>query len=252
MFEGKDITEPITLAAKFTTITSDNIPPEIILEIPKFVDTENKILPEIIEDNLNDVTYLLDGMKIDLPTDGLDISNFSDGSYTFTVNANDKIGFAAEKSFNFIIDTEPPLLEIKSPKNNTSFSKSLFIDLELTDQNLPKQNKISFSLPNGEQIKDTMNYSFDTSKLEEGQYQISIFGIDKAGNSIIKDIMFTVDHTTIDKPKIPEQTETDPLLILIIAIIIAIIAGIAFLQRRRKILQNSWNKIYNQSDKIWN
>jgi len=238
LFEGKEITEPITLAAKFTTISRDNIPPEIILEIPKFVDTEKKILPKIIEDNLNDVTYLLDGMKIDLPTDGLDISNFSDGSYTFTVNANDKIGFVAEKSFNFIIDTEPPLLEIKSPKNNTSFSKSLFIDLELTDQNLPKQNKMSFSLPNGEQIKDTMTYSFDTSKLENGQYQISIFGVDKAGNSIIKDIMFTIDHTIIDKPKTPEQTETDPLLILVIAIVIAIITGIAFLQRKRKIIQN--------------
>jgi hypothetical protein len=238
LFEGKDITEPITLAAKFTTISNDNIPPEIILEIPKFVDTENKILPEIIEDNLNDVTYLLDGLKIDLPTDGLDISNFSDGSYIFTVNANDKIGLATEKSFNFIIDTEPPLLEIKSPKNNTSFSKSLFIDLELTDQNLPKQNKMSFSLPNGEQIKDTMTYSFDTSKLQDGQYQISIFGIDKAGNSIIKDIMFTIDHTTIDKPKISEQAEIDPLLIFVIAIVIAIITGIVFLQRKRKIIQN--------------
>ena len=97
---------------------------------------------------------------------------------------------------------------------------------------------MSFSLPNGEQIKDTMTYSFDTSKLENGQYQISIFGIDKAGNSIIKDIMFTIDHTIIDKPKTPEQTETDPLLILVIAIVIAIITGIAFLQRKRKIIQN--------------
>ena len=33
LFEGKDITEPITLAAKFTTITPDNTPPEIILDL---------------------------------------------------------------------------------------------------------------------------------------------------------------------------------------------------------------------------
>jgi hypothetical protein len=50
--------------------------------------------------------------------------------------------------------------------------------------------------------------------------------------------MFTIDHTIIDKPKTPEQTETDPLLILVIAIVIAIITGIAFLQRKRKIIQN--------------
>ena len=239
LFEGKDVTEPITLAAKFTTVTSDNVPPEIILEIPSIVNKENKILPEIIEDNLHTVTYLLDGTEVDMPSNGLDISNFSDGSYTLTIIANDRIGFEAEKSFNFVIDTESPLLEIKSPKNNTSVSKNLFIDLEITDQNLPKQSKISFSLPNGEQIKDTTTYSYDTSALEEGQYQISIFGIDKAGNSINKEIMFTIDHTIIDQPQKSNQFEFDPLFTLILcAIVIAIAIGIIFSRKKRKIIKN--------------
>ena len=58
LFEGKELTEPITLAAKFTTVTPDDMPPEIILDLPKFVNPENKILPEINEYNLNTVTYL--------------------------------------------------------------------------------------------------------------------------------------------------------------------------------------------------
>ena len=39
LFEGKEITEPITLAAKFTTITPDNTPPEIILDLPEVINT---------------------------------------------------------------------------------------------------------------------------------------------------------------------------------------------------------------------
>ena len=100
-------------------------------------------------------------------------------------------------------------------------------------------NKISFSLPNGEQIKDTTTYFYDTSALEEGQYQISILGIDKAGNSINKEIMFTIDHTIIDQPQKSNQFEFDPLFTLILcAIVIAIAIGIIFSRKKRKIIKN--------------
>ena len=120
LFDAKDTTEPITLAAKFTTITPDDMPPEISLDLPKFLNAENKILPEIIEDNLNSVTYLLDGLEIELPSDGLNTSEISDGEHVLTINADDRVGYQTTKSFTFIIDNEPPVLEIKSPKNNTS------------------------------------------------------------------------------------------------------------------------------------
>ena len=72
--------------------------------------------------------------------------------------------------------------------------------------------------------------------MEDGQYQINILATDKAGNSLSRDVMFTVDHTIVDVvPEISEQIEFDPTLILIIAIIgIAIIAGVVFSQRKRK------------------
>ena len=253
LFEGNDITEPITLAAKFTTVTSDNIPPEIILELPSVVNTENKILPEIIEDNLMTVTYFLDGAKIELPADGLDISDVSDGSHVLTISAQDRVGFETTKSFDFIVDTKPPVLEILSPTNNTSISNKLFIDLKITDENLPEKDKISFLLPSGERIVDKMTYSFNTTLVEDGEYEINIFGIDKVGNSITRDIMFTVDHTIVEKPTIPEQLEFNPVLILLAVVIAAaILAGIIFARRKRTIVNNQWNKIYNQSDKISN
>jgi len=239
LFEGNSITEPITLAAKFTTVTPDDMPPEIILELPEFVNPENKILPKIIEDNLSTVTYFLDGNKIEITIDGLDISDISNGSHILTISASDRVGFETTKSFDFIVDTEPPILEINSPKNNTSISNILFIDLRITDKNLPEIDKISFLLPTGERIIDKTVYSFNTTLVDDGEYEISVFGVDKAGNSVINDIMFTVDHTIVDKPKITEQIEFNPVLMLaIVGIIIAIIIGIIFARRKHKLVIN--------------
>jgi uncharacterized membrane protein YgaE (UPF0421/DUF939 family) len=42
------------------------------------------------------------------------------------------------------------------------------------------------------------------------------------------------------------------LILIIVGISIAIIAAIVFSQKKRKIITNQWNKVYNQSDKIWN
>jgi len=241
LFEGKEITEPITLAAKFTTITPDNTPPEIILDLPEVINTENKILPEIIEDNLGSVTYLLDGIEVKIPADGLDLSEISTGPHILTINAKDRVGFETTNSFDFIIDTEPPVLEIRSPKNNTSVSNTLVIDLQLTDENLPEKDKISLLLPTGVRITDETVYSFNTTGLENGQYQINIFATDKASNSLSENIMFTVDHSIADKPKPTalEQIEFDPVIILIIVgIAIAIIVAIVFSQKNRKIVSN--------------
>jgi hypothetical protein len=239
LFDGKDTTEPITLAAKFTTITPDNMPPEILFDIPKFLTAENKILPKIIEDNLSNVTYILDGLEIEIPAGGFNTSDISSGEHVLTVHANDRVGHETTKSFTFIVDNEPPLLEIKSPKNNTSVSNKLFIDLKLSDDNLPDKEKISFLLPTGERIVDKTTYSFDTTDVKDGEYKITIFGIDKAENSVSRDIMFLVDHSIVDKPKSSQEMEFDPFLIIIISgIAIAIIVSIAFSQKKRRIASN--------------
>ena len=109
----------------------------------------------------------------------------------------------------------------------------------MSDDNLPQKDKISLLLPTGERIIDKTTYSFDTTDMEDGEYKITIFGIDKAGNSVINDIMFTVDHTIVDKPKITEQIEFNPVLMLaIVGIIIAIIIGIIFARRNRTLVTN--------------
>ena len=67
------------------------------------------------------------------------------------------------------MDSKLPTLELQS-KNNTVVSKSLDIQVSISDQNLPKSNYLSFVLPTGERIVDEKSYSFDVSALDEGEY----------------------------------------------------------------------------------
>jgi hypothetical protein len=247
LFEGNNITEPVTLVAKFSTLTSDNIPPEIILELDDVLKSNHKIMPEIIEDNLTSVTYTLDGNLIQLNTTTLDVSTLDDGKHSLTINAVDKFGLTNSKIFDFILDSKYPTLELQS-KNNTIVSKRLDIQVSVSDQNLPQSNYLSFLLPNGERIVDEKSYSFDVSDLDEGKYSIEISIQDMAKNNVLSKIMFEIDHSVVDPPKSSistissQTTESDGnyLLIIIISIIvIAIVSVLVILKQKSKTPQKN-------------
>jgi hypothetical protein len=247
LFEGNNITEPVTLVAKFSTLTSDNIPPEIILELDDVLKSNYKIMPEIIEDNLTSVTYTLDGNLIQLNTTTLDVSTLDDGKHSLTINAVDKFGLTNSKIFDFILDSKYPTLELQS-KNNTIVSKRLDIQVSVSDQNLPQSNYLSFLLPNGERIVDEKSYSFDVSDLDEGKYSIEISIQDMAKNNVLSKIMFEIDHSVVDPPKSSistissQTTESDGnyLLIIIISIIVvAIVSVLVILKQKSKTPQKN-------------
>ena len=242
LFEGKNITEPITLVAKFSTLTSDNSPPKIILESNDFLKSDHIIIPEIIEDNLASVTYTLDGNLIQLNTTGLNTSTLNDGKHSLTINAIDKFGLTNSKTFDFIVDSQSPTLELQS-KNNTVVSKRLDIQVSISDQNIPESNYLSFLLPNGERIVDQKSYSFDVSDFDEGEYLIEISTQDMAKNNVLSKLIFEVDHSVVDPPKTPfstispEITESDenyPLIIIVSLIAIAIVSVLVILKQKSK------------------
>ena len=247
LFEGKNLTEPITLVAKFSTLTADQKPPEIILELNKFLKSSDIITPEIIEDNPFSIIYTLDGNLIQIDDTGIKINTLDDGPHSLTINAIDKFGSKNLQTFDFIVDKQSPYLELLS-QNNTAVSKRLDIEVSVSDQNLPESDYLSYLLPNGERIIDTKSYSFDTSDLEEGKYLIDIFVKDAAENNISQKIMFEIDHSITDpqKPQItnpPSQiieSNTDYLLIIIIGIIsIAIVSVLVVLKQKSQIPQKN-------------
>ncbi|MBT4455045.1 MAG: S8 family serine peptidase, partial [Candidatus Nitrosopelagicus sp.] len=247
LFDGQDITEPLTLVAKFSTLTADQSPPQIILEINKFIKSDDVIIPEIIEDNPSSTVYMLDGNQIQIDDYGIDVSILEDGSHTLIINAIDKFGLQSSQTFDFIVDTKSPIIELLS-QNNTAVSNRLDIQLSVDDQNLPTSDYLSLLLPNGERIVDQKSYSFDTSDLEEGEFSIGIFAQDEAKNSISSKIMFEIDHSIIDstKPLISTtssqiiESDTDYLLIIVIGIIaIVIVSVLVILKQKSKIPQKN-------------
>ena len=247
LFDGHDITEPLTLVAKFSTLTADQSPPQIILAINEFIKSDDIIIPEIIEDNPSSIIYTLDGNQIQIDDSGIDVSTLEDGPHTLIINAIDKFGLQSSQTFNFVVDTKSPTIELLS-QNNSAVSNRLDIQLSVDDQNLPKSDYLSILLPNGERIVDQKSYSFDTSDLEEGEFSIDIFVQDEAKNNISTKIMFEIDHSIIDstKPLIsttPSQiieSDTDYLLIIVIGIIaIVIVSVLVILKQKSKIPQKN-------------
>ena len=185
--------------------------------------------------------------QIQIDDSGIDVSTLEDGSHTLIINAIDKFGLQSSQTFDFVVDTKSPIIELLS-QNNTAVSNRLDIQLSVDDQNLPKSNYLSLLLPNGERIVDQKSYSFDTSDLEEGEFSIGIFAQDEAKNSISSKIMFEIDHSIIDstKPLISTtssqtiESDTDYLLIIVIGIIaIVIVSVLVILKQKSKITQKN-------------
>ena len=247
LFDGKNLTEPITFAAKFSTLTADQTPPQIILDQKRFLNSDDVIVPEVIEDNLSNVIYLLNGNPIQLENSAIDIMTLDDGPYTLVITATDKFGLQTSETFEFVVDQTPPILELIS-QNNTAVSNRLDIEVKISDQNLPQSNYLSYLLPNGERIIDKTLHSFDTSGLDEGNYSIDIILKDEAENYVNSKLFFEIDKTIIDSQKplntvSSSQTSNDDfdyLLIIILGIAaIAIVSVFVIFKQKSKIPQKN-------------
>ena len=248
LFDGTSITEPISLAAKFTTIVPDIKPPEIIFEIPELINKTFDILPEIIEKNPDFVKYYLDGEEREQEQLPLRFGMLPDGQHDLRIHATDIVGNEAEKTFSFTIDNTPPEILVKSPVNDTTVSHSLKIDFKVKDENLAEDGAITILLPDGESLDDVTFHSFNVTGIDDGVYDLKIMAVDLAENEQTKMISFNVDHTFVQEPlvisKEREPASENNLLIIISAIIVAAIVITVIVKRIRK--TSTENKILKE------
>ena len=228
LFGGESLTEPVSIAAKFSTILHDNKKPEIILDIPEFINKKYSLLPQIQDENLDSVKYFLDGKEINFTSNLAELDFLYDGTHKLEIFASDLVGLNTTETFVFHLDNSPPDLIVKSPRSGMTVSENLPINFEVNDENLLDKGGISIILPDGELITDTTSLQFDTSNLENGQYEIQFFANDKAENEVIKTVSFYVDHNIIDSemPIIEEKESTDQNYLLVIGIIIGATIGV--------------------------
>ena len=235
LFDGKSHTEPISLAAKFSTIVPDNKSPEIILDLPKLINKSFEIMPEIVDKNLDFVRYYIDGQEVE--SSALQTELLSDGQHDLRIFARDIVENEVDKTFSFIVDSTPPEIVVKSPKNGTTVSYSLQIDFKVKDANLADSDisnmtiwgpgKITIFPLDGTTLKDVNSYSLDTTNISDGIYHLDITAIDITENEVTKTISFTVDHAFVEPiPVIPEEEQTSQFTLIMMVVTIAAAAGV--------------------------
>jgi hypothetical protein len=236
LFGGESTTEPLSLAAKFTTILPDDKPPEIVFVIPEFINKSFGVSPEIVEKNLNFVKYYLDGQEIE--PDTLDYEILSDGTHNLRIHASDIVGNDIDKTFSFIVDNIPPEIIVKSPKNGTLVSDSLQIDFKVNDENMADNGAISVLFPDNQSFEDMTFFSYNTTKIDDGIYDLRIIAKDLAENEAIKVLSFNVDHTFVQPPPViskekKEMPQTSLLIIVSTIVIAAIVISVAVKKTRK-------------------
>jgi hypothetical protein len=228
LFGGQSTTEPISIAAKFTSLLHDDKKPQILLSIPNFVNKSYSISPQITDENLDFVKYFLDGEEINFTSNLIESKSLTDGSHQLKIFAIDVNGFNSTKSFSFNVDKSHPTISIKSPREGTIVSEILPISLEILDTNLQETDGIKIILPDGEILTDTTSVQYDTSQLDNGVYEIQILAQDKAGNEDMKTRSFEVDHSVKNTiTTIQEDTPSEENYLLVIGIAIGLVIGIA-------------------------
>ncbi len=244
LFDGKAPIEPVSLAAKFSTIVPDDKSPEIILDLPELVNGSFEILPEIIDKNLDIVKYYIDGQEVE--PNALQTKLLSDGKHDLRIYASDIVENEVDKVFSFIIDSTPPEILVKSPKNGTTVSSSLQIDFEVKDPNLADSDVSNMTIwapggitifpLSGSTLKDVKSYSFDTTDISDGTYELDITAIDMAKNEQTKTISFTVDHAFVQPlPVIPEEKPVSQIIIFsVVGVIIAAAIVIMFIIKKNR------------------
>ena len=247
LFDGKSITEPISLAAKFTTIVPDNKPPEIILDLPELINSSFEISPQIVEKNLDFVKYYLDGQEVEF--NALQTKLLPDGQHNLQVYARDIVENEVEKTFLFTVDSTPPEIVVKSPKNNTTVSHSLEIDFKVEDRKLADKGAVSVLLPWGETLDDVTYYLYNATQIDEGTYNLKILATDLAENKQIKTITFNVDYSFVQQPSdqqtsvqqpsvIPMDEKPTPQITILLVVSIIITVAVVFtiyVRKTRKI-----------------
>lgn len=195
LFHGKELTEPIMIEMKFTTLLPDTEPPLIDIDIPEYVRGVIEVQANVVEENLEKVTYSLDGDE-PVPVENgiitLDTREMVEGFHRLSIVATDTVGHRVFKDIFFAVDNTEPELDIRNPASGAVVTDMLDINMEVFDSTL---KSFSVTLPNGTSIENKKSFTVDIGDLSDGDYELLIRAEDSAGNVSEKTVPFKVDNT---------------------------------------------------------
>jgi hypothetical protein len=197
LFSGRSIAEPVTITSKFSTILPIESSPQMILDIPLFINSNYTINPKIIGESIADKKYYLDNnlpQIIDQDKLRKDMKNLSDGEHVLNFEITDTVGHSMSKEFKFVIDNTLPEIIVKSPKNYSKVSGVVNVDLDVNELNPAQKDWLVVKTPN-QTYHDVRNIQFNTTTLSNGDYTIETVAKDRAGNIKMTNIVLTVDNS---------------------------------------------------------
>ncbi len=127
--------------------------------------------------------------------------NLNFGNYNLLVRGVDKAGNKTDKVVNFSIvepvDNTSPEVNISSPLENALYQESPNFNFSVTDDK--SLDSAYFQVNNGTRNIFEENFS-GNENLDYGEYQVSVTGVDEAGNKTEKEVNFSVKDTIKPKP----------------------------------------------------
>ncbi|WP_165776421.1 S8 family serine peptidase [Candidatus Nitrosotalea bavarica] len=223
LFGGRSIAEPVTITTKFSTLLPIESPPQLILDIPLFINSNYTINPKIIGDSIENKEYYLDNETaqiIDQEKLTEDIRNLSEGEHDLKFVITDTVGHSISKEFKFVIDNTPPEIILQSPKNYSVVSGVVNIDLDVNELNLAQKDWLTIKTPK-QIFHDVKSIQFDTTSLANGNYTIEAMAKDRAGNIKMANIVLTVDNSSLGISS-PSQHNSDQNFTTLIEIVLGI------------------------------
>jgi hypothetical protein len=141
LFDGQTITEPIEIAAKFTTILADKSKPQIQISLPDVINSSHIISLEIIDENLDYTKYFLDGqeIQIDPSTNFINPEFLTPGIHELEIQASDIVGNEITETYTFTVQDEQPISldetklepQIEKPEENSTLIVGIIIGVAI-------------------------------------------------------------------------------------------------------------------------
>ncbi len=127
----------------------------------------------------------------------IDTSNLSDGKYSVSITATDQADNTNWTTMDFEIDDTPPEIKAYFPQNGSIIQSGTPLQFNITDENLATANyTLSFNGSQGTVSPIAVkNFTFNTTSLTEGVYDMTIRAMDISGNAADYVYRFEIDDT---------------------------------------------------------
>lgn len=138
----------------------------------------------LAKQNSSPITITKEGNSISLKDEPS--GDAIDEAWNITVKATDKAGNTEVKSMSVHKDNVAPKVDINGVEDGKFYNKDVNIKAAVEDANIATKEMT---------INGTVVSGLDQTITKEGEYDVSVKGVDKSGNETVKSLHFTIDKT---------------------------------------------------------